>query len=428
VRRLELDSFPVEEVRADAPIAYRDGVLGLDLEALGGLVGRDPRIGWASVDVARPGESVRVVNVYDVWQPMVKVEGAGQTYPAVSGRDTAAVGQGRTNRLTGLAVVECSSSSGSFGRSDRASSRPDNVPRGDFFDLSGPGARVPYGQMIELVVTMERAAAISDEDWEDARRAACLRVCDRLAAATVGQRAPERELLDTSERRSGLPGFVHVPMLWSRESFLGPRSTIGTAVYGLTRQSLPWLLHPTEVVDGAITRGVSWYQANNPNVLHLAREHGREWNCLGVLVGRTNWTLMAEKEVFAHRVAELARSLGADGAIVTVDLRGARFVETVLAVQALERVGIKTVLMTLEETSEEGLAPPLLLSAPEVVSVVSCGDGAVPGPFPAVERVLGAREPAPGDFAEHPGFRGGYGEGRYWIDYYGLGRYSGVDF
>src|SRR5207249_4237276 len=159
-----------------------------------------------------------------------------------------------------------------------------------------------------------------------------------------------------------------------------------------------------------------------------AREHGKRWNCGGVIVGRTNWTAMAEKEVFANRAAELARALGADGAIVTVDVRGARFVETVLTVQALERVGVKTVLMTLEETSENGQAPPLLFSVPELVSVVSCGDGAVPGPFPAVERVLGAREPASEDFAEHPGVLGGYAQAQYFIDYLGFDCASGVDF
>jgi hypothetical protein len=325
-------------------------------------------------------------------------------------------------------VVECSSSSGSFGRADRRADRPDNVPRGNFVDMSGPGARVPYGQLHNVCLTMERDADVTDEDWEEARRAACLRVCDRLAATVRGLESPQREVLDTTSRDAALPGVVLVPMLWSREAFLGPRSGIGTAVYGLTRQSMPWLLEPTEVLDGAITRGPTWYQLNNPNVLHLCRGHGRDWNFLGVIVGRTNWTAMAEKEVFAHRVAALARAVGAQGAIVTVDLRGARFVETVLAIQALERAGVKAVLLTLEETSEDGLAAPLLVSVPELVAVVSCGDGAVPGPFPVVERVIGAREPARGDFAAHPGFKGGYGEGRYWIDYYGLGRYSGVDF
>jgi hypothetical protein len=65
---------------------------------------------------------------------------------------------------------------------------------------------------------------------------------------------------------------------------------------------------------------------------------------------------------------------------------------------------------------------------PELVPVVSCGDGAAPGPFPAVERVIGARHPNPDDFAAQPGVKGGYGEARFWNDYYGYGRYSGVDF
>ena len=428
MKRLELGHYPVHEIRLGGPTAWRDGILEIDHAEITGLIRQDPRIDWASVDVTHPGDSTRVVNVYDVWVPMTKISGPGTTYPALSGRDTAAVGTGRTHQLSGIGVVECSSTAGSFGRADRATNRSNNIPRGNAIDMRGPGSNVPYGKLANLCLTMERTEEVSDEDWEEVRRAACLRVCDRLANLTRTIAPPTLEVIDTTSRDPDLPGFVHIPMLWSRESFLGPRSGIGTAVYGLTRQSLPWLLHPTEVIDGAITRGPTWYQVNNPNVLHLARGHGQRWNCLGVIVGRTNWTAMVEKEVFAHRVAELAWTIGAQAAIVTVDLRGARFVETVLAAQALERVGIKTVLLTLEETSEGGNAPPLLMSVPELVSVVSAGDGAVPGPFPAVERVVGARDPEPALFAERPGVLGGYGEARYWNDYYGVGRYSGVDF
>jgi glycine reductase len=428
VYRLELDSFPVHEVRTDGRTAWRDGVLDVDLDELLGLVRQDNRIDWASVDVARPGDSTRIVNVYDVWQPMVKVEGPGQTYPVVSGRASDPVGQGRTQRLDGVCVVECSNSAILRGRPLHPEDWTANIRRRNFYDMSGPRANRPWAKQVAVCVTMERTPEVSDEDWEDARRAACLRVSDRLAETAVGQTAPERELFDTTKRTSGLPGYVLVPMLVSRESFRGPRTTIGPAVYGLARQSAPWLLHPTEVMDGAMTRQITWYQVNNPSVYHLARGHGRDWNFLGVLHQKTNWTSMPEKEVIAHRVGELARTLGADGAIVTLDIRGARFVETILTCQALERAGVKTVFMATEETSEGGLAPPLLLSVPELVSVVSCGDGGVAGPFPAVERVLGARHTNPEDFAEHPGIKGGYGSGDTWDDYYGYDRYSGVDF
>jgi glycine reductase len=426
VFRLELGSFPVNDIVLSDEFSWRDGELAIDRDELLGLVLQDQRVEWASVDVARPGDSARIVNVYDVWMPMVKVEGAGETYPAIAGRDTNSVGQGRTHRMTGIGVIECSSTAPLMAREVRLV--PNSVERGNFFDMSGPRSKFAYGRLNNVCLAMERAEGVSDEDWEACRAAASLRVCDRLTETVRGLEPPEFEIFDTSRREPGLPGVIHVPLLVSRESFRGPRTCIGPAVYGLTRQSMPWLLHATEVMDGAITRGESWYQANNPNVFELVRRHGVDWNCLGVIVGRTNWTSMAEKDVFAHRIAELARALGASGAVVTVDIRGARFVETVLAVQALERVGVKTVLMTLEETAEDGQAPPLLMSVPELVSVVSCGDGAVPGPFPAVERVFGAREPTSVDAGEHPGVKGGYGQARFWIDYYGLDRHSGIDF
>jgi hypothetical protein len=119
--------------------------------------------------------------------------------------------------------------------------------------------------------------------------------------------------------------------------------------------------------------------------------------------------------------------LGAQGAMVTVDVRGNRFVEAILGVQACEQRGISTVLCTVEEPNEEGQAPPLIFSVPEVVSAVSCGDSEVPGPFPAVDRVLGSFEPDPAWFAERPGERGGH-IARYWVDFYGWGRVGFVDY
>jgi hypothetical protein len=81
----------------------------------------------------------------------------------------------------------------------------------------------------------------------------------------------------------------------------------------------------------------------------------------------------------------------ADGATITTNIRGRRFIDTVLGIQACERAGIRTTLMTEEEDDENGTAPPLLVYNPEMEAIVSNGAGAV-GPFPAVERVLGARK------------------------------------
>jgi len=98
-----------------------------------------------------------------------------------------------------------------------------------------------------------------------------------------------------------------------------------------------------------------------------------------------------------------------------------------ITVQALERVGVKTVLMTEEEDNEGGTAPPLLVPAPEVVAVVSTGTGGVDVTFPRVERVIGTREPEPHWYEERPAIHGRYGVSHL-HDYYGAGRQGCVDF
>ena len=77
-------------------------------------------------------------------------------------------------------------------------------------------------------------------------------VQDRLAAATLGETPADVEVLDLTPR-PGLPGFVYVHSIVSPEPiYLNPDSTLSTAVYGITRLTQPWLLHPTEVLDGAV--------------------------------------------------------------------------------------------------------------------------------------------------------------------------------
>ena len=103
------------------------------------------------------------------------------------------------------------------------------------------------------------------------------------------------------------------------------------------------------------------------------------------------------------------------------------FIETILTVQALEKVGINAVLLTEEEDNENGQAPPLLVTAPEVVSAVSTGTGGVNVTFPQVERVVGSREPDSRWFQEQPPIHGRYGVSHL-HDFYGFGKQGCLDF
>ena len=423
---LTIADFPVREVRFGSATGYDDAILTLDPAELDARVREDSRIRNVRLDLARPGESARIVNVDDVIPAMVKVDGPGSVYPGVCGRPIDPVGEGRTHRLTGFSVVECG---------DYARESIDSVTRrvrGEsgahaMIDMSGPGTVVPYSGLNSLVLTIEVDGSAGPEAYDEAKRGAAFRLADRIAQTVAHQESPLVQTIAGSIHDSSLPGAVFVANLRSSEHHVGPRSGIGTAVYGITRLSAPWLLRPGEVLDGAVTRKTTWYQSNNPVVLELCRRHGRDLNFLGVIVQRTNWTSLAEKQFAATRVGELAAMLGAQGAIITVDVRGNRFIEAIYGLQACERRGVKAVLLTVEEPSEGGQAPPLIFSTPEVQAVVSCGDASVPGPFPEVSRVLGAFEPSPAMFEEKPGEPGGH-TARYWPDYYGWGKQTCREF
>src|SRR5207244_6356254 len=85
--------------------ALSDHTLVIDPEELRTLVLEDSHFADVRVHLVKPGESVRVIHVLDVVEPRFKVSGPGGVFPGfVSPALT--VGEGRTHRLDGVAVVE----------------------------------------------------------------------------------------------------------------------------------------------------------------------------------------------------------------------------------------------------------------------------------------------------------------------------------
>ena len=94
--RLEVGTFPVTQIAFGSPTRYELGRLTVDRDAVLAAVREDARIASAELEIARPGESVRIWPVRDVIEPRVKVQGPGVCYPGICGRDITTVGEGRT--------------------------------------------------------------------------------------------------------------------------------------------------------------------------------------------------------------------------------------------------------------------------------------------------------------------------------------------
>ena len=435
---LEVGAFPVKDIVFGSKTGFDDsGILELDRDALLAPVRAEPAISEAKLEIAKPGESVRITNYHDVYEPRIKVEGPGVTYPGKCGRSVETVGEGRTHRLEGISVIACLDD----GLSPYDTMRREEVPRpgrrklsgwinSRFIDMSGPAAVLPYASLQNLCLTLRLREGLDSGNRALVTNSALLHLSDRLAETTVRLEPPKMEVFDLAKKDTLLPGVVLICLLSSTESRDGPRSAAGNAIYGATRLSAPWVLSPTEMMDGAVTGGSeheTWPFTNNPLVLDLCRRHGRSLNFLGCIVGRTNWGGEDEMRLSGNRAAQATRLLGAQGAIITNNVRGRRFVDSVRTIQACERAGVKTVFISEEEDNEGGDAPAFLYHPPEMAGVVSTGTGAV-GPFPAIDRVIGAVDGADPDwYRELPAIPGRYGAGHV-RDLYGVGRQSYTDY
>jgi glycine reductase complex component B subunit alpha and beta len=387
--RLELGTFPVRDARFGARTRWSDGILEIDREAALAAVREDGLVASARIELARPGESVRIWPVRDVVEPRVKVEGPGITYPGWFGRSIETVGRGRTHRLSGLGVLEVSSVNWHDAGGDFVD---------QYIDMSGPWAElIPESKLVNVCLVVEPDPAIDIHSQNEVVHRATLAVADHLAGAVRGLTPPESQVFELPPA-PGLPGVVYIQCVHSPQAMSHSEHTFCTGTYGMTRLTPPWLVHPNEILDGALSGpyrtmfATSWTVMNNPLLLDLYRRHGQTLAFLGVIVFRTEWTTQHEKDLMAEQAAKLAKMLGAEGALVTWDAGGNEYIEVVHTVRACERLGIKTVFLTSEDNPEGG-APSLLKPLPEADAIVTTGFFNASlldlGLMPPVERVIG---------------------------------------
>lgn len=389
--RLEMAEFPVTQVHLGTEFRYRSGRLEVDREELKALVLQDRRIEDVELELAAPGEKVRITGVRDVVEPRVKVNGKGQVFPGILG-PVAPVGDGRTHRLSGMAVVAAAEYEGTI-RAGNA------VQRSAILDMWGPGAEASrFSSLLNLVLVLRLVKGLPEIEAHTAIQRAECEAAKRLAEATIGLKPQRLKIYDLGREKRKLPRVVLIQGCLTDSHH--PHSGVG--YYGLSiRESLATVVHPNEILDGAVTinatRGVGysptiWDWQNHPLVLGLYHEHCRRLNFVGIILERIRFETYQGKEVIAQNTAQLAATLRADGALVTWLGSGNAFVDVMLTIRACEQRGIKRVLVTYEYGGKDGGDFPLLFYLPEANAVVSTGSRDRWIELPAAERVVGPYE------------------------------------
>ncbi len=384
--RLELRWSVVDDLAAGPATRLAGRRLEVDVDGLRALLAADPRLTGVRLDLVHPGERCRIGRVFDVVAPRAKLDG-GEDFPGVVG-GVARAGQGTTLALEGVAVVA-------------TDQQTDNVGTLAVIDMAGPNAELSaFGRTRNLVISAWPAPGTERSDYLAAVRLAALKTAVCLARA-AREAPPDRvEVFELPPSPRVPPELAHLPRVayvFQIHSHQRPTGVDEGILYGdPVRRMLPTIVHPNEVLDGAVLRGfmgrsvTTWATQNHPMIKALYAQHGRTLWFAGVVVTVAQAT-EPERVRSAFLAAGLvAHTLGADGAVLTKIGGGAPHVDMAQAASQCEALGVRTTAVV-EDMSTDGSAEGMLLfDLPGVDSLVNVGSSQEPLTLPAVDRVVGA--------------------------------------
>lgn len=384
--KLELGKIFINDIQFAQKTEVIDSVLYVDKREVEEIVLSDDRIKSVNVDIARPGESVRIAPVKDVIEPRVKVFGEGSIFPGILNK-VKTVGSGRTNALKGACVV----TGGNIVAFQEG-----------IIDMSGPIAQyTPFSMTNNLCIMMEPKDNLEAHSYEQAARMAGLRVATYLGEVGRDVEPDEVIVYETKPIREQIKEYPNLPTVAYVHMLQSQGLLHDTYYYGVdAKQIVPTLMYPTEIMDGAIISGncvapcdkvTTYHHLNNPVIEDLYKRHGKDLNFVGVILTNENVFLM-DKERSSDMVAKLVEYLGIDGVIITEEGYGNPDTDLMMNCKKCTDVGADVVLITDEFPGKDGKSQSVADATKEADAVVSCGQGNLVVHFPAMDKIIGTLE------------------------------------
>lgn len=382
--RLELGQILIKDVQFGDETKVEEGILYVNKEELVQLIKEDEHFASVDVELARPGESVRITPVKDVIEPRVKVDGPGDVFPGTLSK-VQTVGTGRTNVLKGAAVVTAGKIVGF---------------QEGIVDMMGPGAELtPFSKLNNVVLVCEPQEGLKQYDHERALRFAGLKAAAYLAEAARELEADELEVYETLPLLEGVKEYPDLPKVAYVQMLQSQGLLHDTYVYGVdAKQIVPTLLYPTEIMDGAIISGncvsacdknTTYHHLNNPVVHDLYARHGKDFNFVGVIITNEN-VYLADKERSSDWTAKLTEFLGLDGVVVSQEGFGNPDTDLIMNCKKIEGKGVKTVIITDEYAGRDGASQSLADADPLANAVVTGGNANEVITLPKMDKVIGS--------------------------------------
>lgn len=381
--RLEMGHIYIKDIQFGPESKIEDGVLYVSEEAVKAVALEEEKIKSVSLDIARPGESVRITPVKDVIEPRVKVEGRGGIFPGVVAK-TDTVGEGKTYALKGMAVVTAGKIVGF---------------QEGIIDMTGPGADyTPFSKTVNLVMVCEPVEGIEPHDYEKAVRLAGFKVAVYIGELARELTPDETKVYETCTIKEGIEKYPDLPRVAYVQMLQSQGLLHDTYVYGVdAKKIVPTILSPTEIMDGAIVSGncvsacdknPTYVHLNNPVVHDLFEEHGKTINFVCQIITNEN-VYLADKLRSSDWTAKLCKMLDLDGVIVSQEGFGNPDTDLILNCKKIEAEGVKTVIITDEYAGRDGKSQSLADADPAADAVITGGNANQLIILPKLDKVIG---------------------------------------
>jgi glycine reductase len=378
---LELRYSYVKDIVLSDSTRIDNGVLKVDTEELKLVLMEDDRIEDVKFDVAKPGDSIRILPVKDVVEPRCKADGDG--FPGLVGEIYEA-GRGTTYVLKNAAVI---------------TTGPIVGFQEGIIDMSGPLVDyTPFSKLFNLVVSVFKKPGVTPHEHEEVVRMAGVRAANYLAKACMPYGYDDSEVFNWRTFTSENDGNTELPRVAYVYQCVGQGLLHDTYFYGKdSKLMLPTMINPLEAFDGALVSGhcvsagsktTTFHHQNNAVIRECFKRHGKEINFVGAVVSPMT-TVLQDKYRNSMITAKLVELIGADGVVQSQEGFGNPTTDLMMICKRLENKGIKTVLISNEDAGVDGKSESLPDGVEEATAIVSTGNSNARMRIPKMDKIIG---------------------------------------
>lgn len=382
---LEIKDYELQKICFGPHSIWQDGVLSLNEDelrayCLEGIAGISIKF-----EIARPGESIRIVHITDTIMPVWKE--SGSTFPGwMPGEDLC--GEGILHRVSGMTVMQTCQYPG--------------IQEG-IVDMAGEGSRYcEFSGLQNLVMNVELESPSYDKEALARDLIQMLVRASEFVGRLTKDKKPDSVIrMEDEEHIEGLPKIGYIYYIQAQ----GPLRNVHIKGRDCTQME-PEFMSFREIKDGALVSGnyiiacqknPTYFHQNNPVVEAILKYDAEKLNGVGVILS-TESGLLEKKKENASKIARIAKEKGMQGVIITQEGGGHADVDLMYAMEACEKEGIHVVIQTNELAGPTGELPPLVSASPMADAIVSDGNNDEMICLGEVERTIGGAQVLGGKF------------------------------